>query len=292
MKPLDSKLRRKLLKYQKEELAEAIVYQKLAKQIKSEENRKLIQSIGEVEQRHAAVWQYYTKEKVKPNRFMVWLRVATIRIFGLTFGIKQLEGREKSSAQKYKDLLGIFPEVEQIQKDEVEHEQKLISLIDEKSLCYLGSIVLGLNDALVELTGVLAGLTFGLQNSRMIAVVGIITGISAALSMAGSEYLSIKTDAGEEVKPIKAAVYTGIAYIATVVCLILPYLLCSNVYIALVITILTAIGIIALFNYYTSVAKGFSFKKRFIEMLCISLSVAFISFIVGVLVKAFFNVEV
>ena len=51
-------------------------------------------------------------------------------------------------------------------------------------------MVLGLNDALVELTGTLAGLTFALANARLVALAGIITGIAATLSMAASNYLA------------------------------------------------------------------------------------------------------
>ena len=144
----------------------------------------------------------------------------------------------------------------------------------------------------MELTGVLAGLTFGLQNGKMIAAIGIITGISAAFSMAGSEYLSTKTNGDGKVKPLTASIYTGIAYILTVVLLILPYLLFQNVYVALSICISTAILIIAIFNYYTSIAKEHSFRSRFLEMTAISLGVAFISFIIGLIVKQVFNIEV
>ena len=67
-------------------------------------------------------------------------------------------------------------------------------MIREKQLDYVGSIVLGLNDALVELTGALAGLTLALQNTRLIAIAGLITAIAASFSMAASEYLSNKSD--------------------------------------------------------------------------------------------------
>jgi VIT1/CCC1 family predicted Fe2+/Mn2+ transporter len=129
-------------------------------------------------------------------------------------------------------------------------------MINEKFLRYLGSIVLGLNDALVELTGVLAGLTFGFQNSQMVAFSGLITGIAAAMSMAGSEYLSTKTENERHIQPLQAACYTGISYIGTVVFLLLPYFLCNNVYVALGCTIGIAVLIIAVFNFYSSVVQG------------------------------------
>ena len=55
-------------------------------------------------------------------------------------------------------------------------------------------MVLGLNDALVEFTGALAGYTFALQNTLLVAMTGLITGVAASLSMATSEYLSTKSE--------------------------------------------------------------------------------------------------
>ena len=77
-----------------------------------------------------------------------------------------------------------------IAQDEDRHESQLLGMLDEERLQYVGSMVLGLSDALVELTGTLAGLTFALQNNRLVALSGLITGISATLSMTSSEYLS------------------------------------------------------------------------------------------------------
>ena len=50
--------------------------------------------------------------------------------------------------------------------------------------------------------------------------------------------------------------------------------------------------IIALFNYYISVAKDLKFKSRFLEMACISLGVAALSFVVGLLVKNVLGVDI
>ena len=111
-------------------------------------------------------------------------------------------------------------------------------------------MVLGLNDALVELTGALAGLTLALRNTRLVALTGSITGIAAALSMAASEYLSTREEGADPSKsPAKAALYTGVAYSLTVLALILPYLLISNPFVCLALTLSAAILIIAVFNF-------------------------------------------
>jgi VIT1/CCC1 family predicted Fe2+/Mn2+ transporter len=155
----------------------------------------------------------------------------------------------------------------------------------------MGSVVLGLNDALVELTGALAGLTLALQNTQFIALTGLITGIAAALSMGASEYLSTKSEDTAQ-NPLKAALYTGSAYVVTVMILILPYLLLGNYYLCLLLTLTGAVLIIAFFNYYISVAKAVPFKKRFFEMAGLSLGVALFSFFIGFLIRLFLGVDV
>jgi hypothetical protein len=49
---------------------------------------------------------------------------------------------------------------------------------------------------------------------EVIALMGLITGISTSLSLAASEYLSIKSEANPEVqqRAVKSALHTGIAY--------------------------------------------------------------------------------
>ena len=84
-------------------------------------------------------------------------------------------------------------------------------MLDEERLQYVGSVVLGMNDALVELTGSLAGFTFAMQNTRLIALAGLIIGISATFSMASSEFLSVKSEGRTDA--LKSCLYTGIAYL-------------------------------------------------------------------------------
>lgn len=287
-----TELKYKQLQAQRGELTEAHIYYSVARFEKDEQNKAVLLQIAKEEELQAEIWKSYTGQEVSPSKWRIWFYVFLIRCFGLTFGIKLLERNAHKGVLAYGAMRSDFPEAEGMYQTEKDHEDKLIALLKDRPLDYLGSIVLGLNDALVELTGVLAGLTLGIQNSRIIAAVGIITGISAAFSMAGSEYLSTKTEDNGKVRPATSAIYTGIAYILTVIALILPYLIIENVFIALLLTISIAIVIIMLFNFYVSVAKGTNFKKRFLEMVFISLSVATISFFIGLIVNKVFGINV
>ena len=78
----------------------------------------------------------------------------------------------------------------------------------------------------------------------------------------------------------------------TVIVLVLPYLVFSNYYLCLVLSLLIAILIIAGFNYYVAVARDEPFRTRFIEMAGLSLAVAVLSFGVGYLIRVLFGVDV
>jgi VIT1/CCC1 family predicted Fe2+/Mn2+ transporter len=105
--------------------------------------------------------------------------------------------------------------------------------------------------------------------------------------MGSSEYLSRTSDGEDRKHSLLAAFYTSLAYIITVFLLIAPYLWIPQPSVALVVMLVLAILIIAGFNFYYSVVRSESFKKRFVEMALISFSVAALSFVIGYLLKIF-----
>ena len=282
---LDKRTRAKILVAQRNEITESIIYTKLSESIKDAHNKKVLKRIAEDEYAHYDFWKIYTKKDVKPNMVKVWFYYLISIILGITFGIKLMEKGEADAQVAYEKITKKIPEAKKVLQEEDKHEKELISMINEERLNYVGSIVLGLNDALVELTGALAGLTFALQNSKMIAMVGLITGIAASFSMAASEYLSTKSEG--IVNPIKASMYTGVAYIFTVIFLIFPFLTFDNYFFSLGFTIINAVIVILIFTFYTSVAKDLPFKHRFLEMTVISLGIAAVSFGIGIIVRMF-----
>jgi len=291
MQTISEDIRKKIILFQETEITEYHIYKRLAKRIKSVENAKILDAIAEDELRHYNGWKEYTKEEVQPRWFFVWFYYLVSMAFGFTFGVKLMEMGEEKAQVNYEAVSKAIPEAAQFQEEEDKHEHQLIEMLDEERLQYAGSVVLGLNDALVELTGALAGLTLALQDVKLIALSGLITGIAASLSMAASEYLSTRSEKTSK-QPVRAAIYTGIAYITTVTLLILPYLLFENFYLDLGIALTTAVIIIAVFNYYISIAKGESFRERFIEMAGLSLSVAAFSFVIGYFIRQWLGIEI
>ena len=276
---------------QQNELTESVIYKKIATFAKGEENRQTLLRLSREEKAHYQIWQKYTGLEMKPETAKVLKYTLIARILGFTFAVKLMERGEAHAQVEYELLAKEVEESTAIRQQEEEHEHALLEMLDEERLQYVGSMVLGLNDALVELTGSLAGFAFALQNTRLIALSGLIVGISATFSMASSEFLAARSEGRSDA--LKSCSYTGIAYLLTVVALIAPYLLLpADQYIPALLCMLgVVILIIAGFTYYTSVAQDQPFKSRFLEMATISITVAVVSFVVGVLAKQFLGVD-
>jgi VIT1/CCC1 family predicted Fe2+/Mn2+ transporter len=282
----------RILQFQRDELTSSILYEYIAGRQKDEGNRTALMEIAKAERSHYTTWKGYTGQELRPNMLKIFFYKIIHMLLGDTFTIKLFEIGETFGAQELREIEGEIPEARTIMKEEEEHEDRLLEMVDEERLHYIGSMVLGLNDALVELTGTIAGLTFALMNTRLVALSGIITGVSATLSMAASNYLAERADGNA--KALKSSFYTGMAYLVTVALMVLPYLLLPNsLYLAaFAILLAVVVMIIAVFNYYVSVVQSIPFWPRFAEMGTISLSVAAISFVIGLLAKRLLGIEI
>ena len=287
---LESDIRR----FQREEMTGAKLYGTLSRVVGDKANARILANMAAAEEGHYAFWKKHSGTDQPHYRLSYLLHYLAARVLGLTFALKLMERGEEKAGAGYARIAALVPEAVRIGEEEEAHEKALIGMIEEERLAYMGSIVLGLNDALVELTGTLAGLTFALQKGSIVAISGIITGIAAAFSMSASDYLSMKADG--DPRAVKSAIYTGVAYLITVTLLVLPYIIFPStgrwIYFSLAITLSIAIAIIAGFNFYISVAKGLSFRSRFLEMAGISLGVSAFSFGVGLIVRVIFGVSV
>lgn len=278
-------------KMQQNEITESSIYANIASFAKGEENKNTLLRLSQEEKAHCDIWAKYTGVQLKPQKGKVLWYTLIARLLGFTFAVKLMENGEENAQEEYALIESEVPESAEIRRQEEEHEHALIDMLDEESLKYVGSMVLGLNDALVELTGSLAGFTFAMQNTRLIALSGLIIGISATFSMASSEFLSARSEGRSDA--LKSCTYTGIAYLITVLLLIAPYLVFGNeqYLLAMISMLVIVVFIIAGFTFYTSVAQGQPFGSRFTEMAVISISVAVISFFVGIAAKAFLGVD-
>src|SRR5574344_1444056 len=289
---LDPQLVAAVRKAQVDEKLGAATYSFMARREKNAENRRILEQMSLDETRHAAVWQGILKENLKYSSVtLLWIKILTVGL-GFTFVVKTLQKDEKLAQASYEQMQKDLPQAAAMLADERRHEKELYAMLDEERLHYVGAMVLGLNDALVELTGAIAGVTFSVMDCKYIALTGIVTGIAATLSMMASNYLAESAEGHKDA--FKSSLYTGAAYLVTVALLVLPYLLFpDSMYLwAFIVMICEVIFEIAFFNYYISVAQEQKFFKHFLLMVSISLGVAAISYGIGLLANFWLGVSI
>jgi VIT1/CCC1 family predicted Fe2+/Mn2+ transporter len=288
---IDKDTEKKLITAQKTEITEHYIYDRLSHSVKGDGNREILQRISKDELKHHNLCNYYTCIEVKPNRFKIWLYYVISRVFGITFGLKLMERGEDKAHAAYQQLAKTIPEVENVVLDEERHGNELIDLIDDERLEYSSDIVRGLNVALVEITGALAGFTFALQDKNLVLTAGLIIGITVSLSTTSTEYIATKSSTSVK-SPLKSAFYAWLANIVAIAFLLLPYLIFSNIYLALGLMILDAVIVIFILTFYLSIARETSIIKMFLEMTVVSLGIAALAFGIGFLAREFLHIHV
>ncbi|MDO5571661.1 MAG: VIT1/CCC1 transporter family protein [Bacteroidales bacterium] len=303
---MDIQKKNALLKFQKEELTMSLLYKRLASICKDEKNKNILVDLSNEELKHYKNVMALTDTEVSSYKTREFVFYLISRIFGITFGIKLLEcgekriieiGKEKIEEVEIdnKNLLEVEKSKEDIIRkrmvDGEKYEAVLINMIDEKRLSYMNAVVLGLNDAIIEFTGALAGFAFAFSNHKVTAMAGAITGIAASLSMGASEYMSERTINSVK-NSLAAATYTFITYLFTVTLLLFPFIFISNNVASLVLSLISGTLVVAFFNFYYAISKSVPFWKRFLEMIGISMSVAAVSFTIGLLLKHFSGINI
>ncbi len=277
---------KELTNFAKEEALAYQLYRMVAKKQKKEEHKIILNKIAEQEKIHLNKFntelgknisvEDYSRRQYRRNKFL-------FKLFGSIFILRLFERREEKSRIKYAKFIESYPVLNEIIREEKTHASKLDSILKDEKLLYASSIVLGMNDALVEMSGAIAGYTFALEDTRQIGIIAAITGVAAALSMASSEFLSARQDS--HAHPIRSSFYTGLTYLIVVSSMILPYLIIGNKFIALGAMLSVVVIIIYLFNLYISIAKKQSLIKNFLIMVIIALGVSFVSFLIGLLIN-------
>ena len=267
-----------------------LMYKELARVETVSSFKKVLRELVKHEEHDYKFWMNFAiKKELHVNPIVIFLLKMMRKILGLTFTVKFFEANERRAIRNYIAYSKLADPkmrktIKRILRHELRHEKRLISSIQEEKVKFVSSIILGMNDGLVELTGALVGFSFAFQDSLTIALTGLITGIAATLSMAASAYMQAKHEV-EHKNAKKSAVYCGASYFVVVSLLVMPFLAFSNIMTALSYMFGVALLILGSASFYTSVLFDRPFLKQFGQMLFFSLGVAAVSFCIGLLVR-------
>ena len=272
--PEDTRLARVAKVGMADEFLDYTLYDRLSRRVKGNSSfSEALQQLSATEKRHYEFWKRYLPQaEPKYSRAKLYLVLFFYRVFGITFAIRYLERHESKTIQEYKSVESLVPaedkaEFDAVIRDEEEHEKQFSLRVESASVRYISFVVLGLADALVEISGIHAG-SLGIYAVTEIAgLAGIIAGGAASLAMASAAFAQAKQ--GFQGSARLSAVYTGVSYFVTAVFLAAPYFLTKVMANALTASLTLAVIILALATYYSSVISGKPFAREFVEILLI-----------------------
>ena len=287
--------RKEMIGYCESEYKDHLVYLKLSARETDSGRKKILEQLSQQEEKHFLFWkEILDGYNPKPHRFLQIFILILRYVFGITFTVKYMERHEKRMIAIYRSIRPQFDgeagtQLEEMIADEEKHEDYFIGQIDEGVVKYLGFIVLGLADAIIEITGVHAGFLGVTGSTTMAGVAGLIVGFAAAISMATAAYLQAKQDT--ERNSFTSAMITGFSYILAVVSLAFPYFLFDSMLVAFIASLIMAMLLTAYFTFFTAVIFERNFGKEFLESTLLTLGTALATYLFGNFLARIFDIQ-
>lgn len=268
------------------EYTDSKMYEKLAETVPEDSPfAGILMQLSATEQKHYGFWKKYAQdEKPKLDHLKLYWVLFLRRVLGLTFASRYLDRHENSVVNEYQTIAGLIPAedraaFDEMVADEQQHEQEFARKVESAAIRYISFVVLGLADALVEISGIHAG-SLGIYDRTEIAgLAGVVAGGAASLAMASAAYAQAKQ--GFQGSAKLSAVYTGVSYFVSAVFLATPYFLTSNMVFALSTSLTLAVVMLALTTYYSTVIANKPFTKDFLEILLILLGATVALYVFG-----------
>jgi VIT1/CCC1 family predicted Fe2+/Mn2+ transporter len=191
----------------RDELETAAIYAKLSSFVKDEALSKKLMELARMEAGHARFWAEFLMRRgvsvrdAIPSRSIISVKASLLRFLGLGLTLRLLETGERDAIEMYSRLLSSghlgSDEAERLRKilnDELLHESEFEDAESrfKDFMNHVRDAVLGMNDGLVEILSVSAGLAGAYGNPLYVALGGVIVGVSGALSMGVGTYVSVK----------------------------------------------------------------------------------------------------
>ena len=280
----------------RDEYTDGAVYLALSRREKNPTFKKALEELSAGERIHYEFWKTYAPDvTVTVNRLKVYFILLLRLTLGLTFTMKFLERHEDSLHRRYKQIAESIPVVDKarflaMMADEENQENLLMGEIHEGRVKYMSFIVLGLADAVVEISGIHAG-SLGIYNRTELAgIAGIVAGMAASIAMASAAYAQAKQ--GFEGSAKWSAIYTGVSYMITAVLLASPYFLTGSMIWALGTSLVIGVLLVAAMTYYDTIISARAFKRQFGEIAGIILAASLALYIAGTLIRQLLGIVI
>jgi VIT1/CCC1 family predicted Fe2+/Mn2+ transporter len=276
-----------------DEWSDFTLYDRLAKTVGADSPfAGVLKTLSTTEHGHYEFWKKYVPdEQPKLAKLKLYWILFLRRFFGLTFATRYLDRHEAKVVVEYRGLAELIPESDRaafdaMVADEKEHEKAFALKVESSAVRYISFVVLGLADALVEISGIHAGWLGLFDKTEIAGLAGVIAGGAASLAMASAAFAQAKQ--GFQGSARLSAVYTGVSYFVTAVILATPYFLTTNMLLALFSSLSLAVVLLAISTWYSIVIQQKFFLRDFVEILAILFATTIVVFALGAFVSAEF----
>ncbi len=279
-----------------DEYADRAVYLALSRRERNPEFKKALENIASGEESHYEFWKTYAPDvRVSAKRPRLVVIVLLRLVLGLTFTLKLLERHEGKLHERYRKIAEGIPEGDKgrfqaMMDSEEGQEDLLIGKIQEHRVKYMSFIVLGLADAVVEISGIHAGSLGIYGQTKLAGLAGIIAGMAASIAMGTAAYAQAKQ--GFQGSAKWSAIYTGVSYMITAIFLALPYFLTLDMVGALGTSLVIGVVLVATMTFYDTVISARPFKRQFGEIAGIILAASLALFIIGTVVGHYLGIRI
>lgn len=277
-----------------DEWSDYILYERLSKTVTDDSPfSEVLRALSATEHGHYEFWKRYVPdEEPRLARLKLYWVLFLRRFFGLTFATRYLDRHEANVVAEYAGVARLIPgedgaAFDSMVADEKEHEKAFAMKVESSAVAYISFVVLGLADALVEISGIHAGWLGLFEKTEIAGLAGVIAGGAASLAMASAAFAQAK-QGGFKGSARLSASYTGISYFVTAVILATPYFLTRSMPLALGGSLTLAVVILAVTTWYSVVIQQKTFARDFVEILAILFATTIIVFALGYIVSAAF----
>jgi VIT1/CCC1 family predicted Fe2+/Mn2+ transporter len=273
-----------------DEWSDYTLYERLARTVRADSPfTEVLKMLSATEHRHYEFWRKYVpEEEPKLASLKLYWIMFLRRFLGLTFATRYLDRHEEDVVKKYELLAPLIPasdkvEFDQMVADEREHEKALTIKVESSAVGYISFVVLGLADALVEISGIHAGSLGFYDRTEIAGLAGVIAGAAASLAMASAAFAQAKQGDFKGSARL-SAMYTGVSYFVTAIILAAPYFLTMNMIYAISTSLTLAVVILLVTTWYGVVIQEKRFLRDFVEILAILFGTTIALYLFGTLV--------
>lgn len=190
-----------------DEMNDYITYSEIASSVRDKQLKEILQKIAGMEKKHAQFWKDFLQKRgekepqVEVNRIKISLLKFVAKFINPLLVVSFLELGEANAYEKYYKFLKSTSlgkdeeeKLKNIILDEIEHETVFAKETEKTGISNIRDFVLGMNDGLVEILGVVTGLSaVYLDKPFIVAISGLIVGVAGALSMGIGAFISVRS---------------------------------------------------------------------------------------------------